>query len=54
MEISAYELDLGAFTEEEKKEVKQQVQEYKRIRELIFQGELYRLASRLREISQHG
>lgn len=27
-----YELDLGAFTEEEKKEVKQQVQEYKRIR----------------------
>ena len=40
-----YELDLGAFTEEEKKEVKQQVQEYKRIRELIFQGELYRLAS---------
>lgn len=40
-----YELDLTRFSEEEKEEVKSQIAEYKKFRELIQQGEMYRLLS---------
>ena len=40
-----YELDLTAFTEEEKETVRQQVSRYKQIRGLVQQGDLYRLKS---------
>ena len=38
-----YELDLTKFSEEEKKEAKLQISEYKEIRELIQYGDMYRL-----------
>ncbi|WP_438432789.1 alpha-galactosidase [Gorillibacterium sp. sgz500922] len=40
-----YELDLTKFTEDEKEEVKRQVRQYKEIRSIIQQGDLYRLRS---------
>ncbi|WP_150265074.1 alpha-galactosidase [Paenibacillus tepidiphilus] len=40
-----YELDLTKFTEEEKELVKEQVANYKQIRGLVQQGNLYRLQS---------
>ncbi|MNN37964.1 Alpha-galactosidase [compost metagenome] len=40
-----YELDLTKFTDDEKAIVKQQVNEYKAIRGLVQQGDLYRLLS---------
>ncbi|GGO08275.1 alpha-galactosidase [Saccharibacillus kuerlensis] len=40
-----YELDLTKFTEEEKTEVKAQVQQYKELRDLIQFGEFYRIKS---------
>ncbi|MFD0671115.1 alpha-galactosidase [Cohnella sp. GCM10027633] len=40
-----YELDLTKFTDEEKEAVKKQVADYKDIRSLVQQGELYRLLS---------
>jgi alpha-galactosidase len=40
-----YELDLTKFTEEEKELVKEQVANYKEIRGLVQQGNLYRLQS---------
>lgn len=40
-----YELDLTEFTTEEKEIVKQQVKQYKEIRSLVQQGDLYRLLS---------
>lgn len=40
-----YELDLTRFTEEEKRIVKRQVNDYKAIRGLVQQGDLYRLLS---------
>lgn len=40
-----YELDLTAFTGEEKEIVRQQVARYKQIRGLVQQGDLYRLKS---------
>lgn len=38
-----YELDLTTFTKEEKESVKEQVANYKAIRELVQQGDFYRL-----------
>ncbi len=40
-----YEMDLTKFSEEEKVIVKQQVAQYKKIRSLVQQGDLYRLKS---------
>jgi len=40
-----YELDLTKFTEEEKKEVAKQIEQYKSIRELIQFGDMYRILS---------
>lgn len=40
-----YELDLTRFSEKEKEEVRLQIQEYKKIRELIQYGDMYRLIS---------
>jgi alpha-galactosidase len=40
-----YELDLTKFSEEEKEEVKLQIEEYKKLRELVQHGEMYRLLS---------
>ncbi|WP_046226184.1 alpha-galactosidase [Paenibacillus dauci] len=40
-----YELDLTSLTEEEKQEVREQVTQYKQLRELIQFGEFYRLLS---------
>lgn len=40
-----YELDLTKFTDEEKELVKEQVANYKQIRSLVQQGNLYRLQS---------
>lgn len=40
-----YELDLTVFTEEEKAVVRKQISEYKDIRSLVQQGDLYRLRS---------
>ncbi|MDR9852139.1 alpha-galactosidase [Paenibacillus sp. VCA1] len=40
-----YELDLTRFTDEEREAVKRQVNEYKQVRRLVQQGELYRLKS---------
>ena len=40
-----YELDLTAFTEEEKEEVKMQIQQYKELRTFIQFGDMYRLES---------
>lgn len=40
-----YELDLTQFSDQEKEIVKQQIQEYKQVRGLVQQGELYRLKS---------
>src|SRR5690606_31356949 len=40
-----YELDLTAFTDEEKETVKRQVALYKDVRRLVQQGNLYRLKS---------
>jgi len=44
-----YELDLMAFTEEEKDIVQRQVANYKEIRSLVQQGDLYRLKSPFEE-----
>lgn len=38
-----YELDMSRMTEEEKSEVRAQVAEYKRCREIVLRGDLYRL-----------
>jgi len=40
-----YELDLTAFTEEEKDEVKRQIKQYKDLRTFIQSGDMYRLQS---------
>ncbi|WP_040949552.1 alpha-galactosidase [Gorillibacterium massiliense] len=40
-----YELDLTKFSEEEREEVKKQIELYKEVRSLVQQGELYRLIS---------
>lgn len=40
-----YELDLTKFTEEEKKQVSEQIEQYKNIRELVQFGEMYRILS---------
>lgn len=40
-----YELDLMAFTEEERGEVREQIRYYKEIRHLVTQGDMYRLLS---------
>lgn len=40
-----YELDLTKLTDEEKDEIRQQVEEYKKLRQLIQQGSFYRLKS---------
>lgn len=40
-----YELDLNTLTEEEKKQVAAQVQEYKKYQPLLYQGEYYRLSN---------
>ena len=40
-----YELDLTKFSEEEKDEVKEQVAQYKELRELIQFGDFYRILS---------
>lgn len=40
-----YELDLNAFTEEEKEEVREQIRKYKRVRSLVAEGDMYRLLS---------
>ncbi|MDP4087859.1 MAG: alpha-galactosidase [Bacillota bacterium] len=40
-----YELDLTKFSEEEKKEVKEQVARYKELRGIVQQGDMYRLLS---------
>lgn len=40
-----YEMDLDTLTEEEKEEVKEQIQYYKRIRKLVMDGIFYRLIS---------
>lgn len=40
-----YEMDLDTLTEEEKEEVKEQIQYYKRIRKLVMDGTFYRLIS---------
>lgn len=40
-----YEMDLDTLTEEEKEEVKKQIQYYKEIRELIMNGTFYRMIS---------
>ena len=50
-----YELDLTKLTEEEKEIVKEQIKEYKDIREVIQFGDLYRIfKSFLMEMNQHG
>lgn len=40
-----YEVDLTKFTDQEKEEVRQQIREYKKMRELIQHGDMYRLLS---------
>lgn len=40
-----YELDLNAFTEEEKEEVRKQVAEYKELRTFVQKADMYRLKS---------
>jgi alpha-galactosidase len=40
-----YELDLTAFTEDEKQQVREQIQYYKEIQTLVAEGDMYRLAS---------
>jgi alpha-galactosidase len=40
-----YELDLNAFTEEEKAEVRRQVEEYKELRTFVQKADMYRLKS---------
>ncbi len=40
-----YELDLMKFTDEEKKEVKRQIEQYKELRTFIQHGDMYRLKS---------
>lgn len=40
-----YELDLNAFTEEEKEEVRRQVAEYKELRTFVQKADMYRLKS---------
>lgn len=40
-----YELDLGKLTEEERKQVRQQIQHYRKIEHLINRGVFYRLSS---------
>lgn len=40
-----YELDLNNLTDEEIETVKQQIEQYKEIREVIHQGDMYRLKS---------
>ena len=49
-----YEMDLDTLTEEEKEEVKEQIQYYKRIRKLVMDGTFYRLISRLKETRRRG
>ena len=39
-----YELDLTKLSEEEKEQVREQIENYKQIAELVLKGELYRLA----------
>jgi alpha-galactosidase len=43
--IFGYELDLTKLTNEEKNEIKKQVEYYKKIRPLIQNGDLYRIIS---------
>ena len=40
-----YEIDLTKFTDEEKKEVKKQIEEYKELRSFISKSDMYRLKS---------
>ncbi|MDE6273878.1 MAG: alpha-galactosidase, partial [Clostridiales bacterium] len=42
---TGYELDLSKLSEEEKKEVKEQIKQYKKIDELVLKGDLYRLCN---------
>ena len=44
-----YELDLSKMADEEKEQTKKQVEQYKRIDELILKGDLYRLISPLEQ-----
>lgn len=42
---TGYELDLSKISEEEKRETAKQIEEYKRIDELVLKGDLYRLCN---------
>ena len=42
---TGYELNLTELTDEEKTQAKQQIQDYKKISELVLNGDLYRLSS---------
>ena len=49
-----YELDLMKFTEEEKAEVKKQVELYKELRTFVQSGDMYRLKSPFRDVNNDG
>lgn len=49
-----YELDLMKFTEEEKEEVKKQVELYKELRTFVQSGDMYRLKSPFRDVYNDG
>lgn len=49
-----YELDLMKFTEEEKEEVKKQVELYKELRTFVQSGDMYRLKSPFRDVYNNG
>ncbi len=49
-----YELNLGKLSEEEKQEIRLQVEEYRKFAPLIQTGLYYRLSDPAREDMQHG
>lgn len=49
-----YELDLMKFTDEEREEVKTQVEQYKELRTFIQKGDMYRLKSPFRNVYNDG
>lgn len=49
-----YELDLMKFTEDEKEEVKKQVELYKELRTFVQSGDMYRLKSPFRDANNDG
>ena len=44
-ELSVYELDLSVLNDEDRAEVKRQTALYKQVRQLLLDGDLYRLRS---------